>query len=178
MTGDNTPCKMCPVAQRPNCLLVGRWCLPTVRRPSPVCRLPLRTAPQAKHGPPCSVFFVLVLGLCSFFLFWFFSSLVPADAPDNADSLSDPPGVVCSFACFSAEAPAICIPIAMRHALCQNGLEHLRRHHHRRRLRSCALLSWSIANARWGHRRRGHGLSSARLAPCCITPTAHRTDRP
>ena len=75
MTGDNTPCKMCPVAQRPNCLLVGRWCLPTVRRPSPVCRLPLRTAPQAKHGPPCSVFFVLVLGLCSFFLFWFFSSL-------------------------------------------------------------------------------------------------------
>ena len=56
--------------------------------------------------------------------------------------------------------------------------EHLRRHHHRRRLRSCALLSWSIANARWGHRRRGHGLSSARLAPCCITPTAHRTDRP
>ena len=79
MTGDNTPCKMCPVAQRPNCLLVGRWCLPTVRRPSPVCRLPLRTAPQAKHGPPCSVFFVLVLGLCSFFLFWFFSSLTSRD---------------------------------------------------------------------------------------------------
>ena len=76
MTGGNTPCKMCPVAQRPNCLLVGRWCLPTVRLPSAVCRLPLRTAPQTKRRPPCSVVFVLVLGLCSFFLVLLFTTML------------------------------------------------------------------------------------------------------
>ena len=54
---------------------VGRWCLHTVRRPSAVCRLPLRTAPQTKRRPPCSVFFVLVLGLCSFFLVLLFTPM-------------------------------------------------------------------------------------------------------
>ena len=69
MTGGNTPCKMCQLPK------VGRWCLHTVRLPSAVCRLPLRTAPQTKRRPPCSVFFVLVLGLCSFFLVLLFTTM-------------------------------------------------------------------------------------------------------
>ena len=56
-------------------LVVG-VCTPCVARlPSAVCRLPLRTAPQTKRRPPCSVFFVLVLGLCSFFLVLLFTTM-------------------------------------------------------------------------------------------------------
>ena len=62
MTGGNTPCKMCQLPK------VGRWCLHTVRLPSAVCRLPLRTAPQ-RHRQNTDPRVLL-------FLFWFLACVL------------------------------------------------------------------------------------------------------